>query len=132
VLLTCRNHRLEDTTPRKRIHLQYRLPSGSDYSSVQPLFGYFLRLADKLAAGARFRPEVLRKVKTVREETIAQLEKKAREEGEADRELARDRARKDKRDKELAALDAKGQKKYLEKEKDKEMKKAMKRSTQRH
>lgn len=45
--------------------------------------------------------------------------------------MEREKAKKLKRDLELKALDAKGQKKYLEKEKDREMKKSQKRMTAR-
>jgi hypothetical protein len=45
--------------------------------------------------------------------------------------LEREKAKKLKRDLELKALDAKGQKKYLEKEKEKEMRKNQKKMTSR-
>lgn len=45
--------------------------------------------------------------------------------------MEREKAKKLKRDLELKSLDAKGQKKYLEKEKEKEMRKSQKKMTSR-
>ncbi|KAI1351673.1 hypothetical protein F5Y01DRAFT_282288 [Xylaria sp. FL0043] len=120
---------VEEATPRKRIFLRYRLPSSNNYESLLPLFSYFVRLPDQLASVAHFRNEALRKVKSVREENIKQIQKLAEEEKAEERALERDKARKAKRDAELNALDAKAQKKYLEKEKEKEMRKAAKKQT---
>lgn len=125
------NIRLDDTIPKKRICLSIRLPSSGDHSKVIPLFEYFIRLTDFLVQGAHFRPEVLRKVKTTRDDTIRRLQKADEEEKAEERNLEREKAKKLKRDLELKALDAKGQKKYLEKEKDREMKKSQKRMTSR-
>ncbi|KAI0506780.1 hypothetical protein F5B22DRAFT_622638 [Xylaria bambusicola] len=120
---------LEETVPRKRIFLRYRLPSSNNYENLLPLFSYFIRLPDQLASVAHFRNEVLRKIKSVREENVKQIQKLADEEKAEERALERDKARKAKRDAELNALDAKAQKKYLEKEKEKEMRKAAKKQT---
>ncbi|RWA08145.1 hypothetical protein EKO27_g6964 [Xylaria grammica] len=120
---------LDETIPRKRIFLRYRLPSSDNYENLLSLFSYFVRLPDQLASAAHFRTEVLRKVKSVREENIKQIQKVAEEEKAEERALERDKARKVKRDAELNALDAKAQKKYLEKEKEKELRKAAKKQT---
>ncbi|KAI1180042.1 hypothetical protein F4777DRAFT_530738 [Nemania sp. FL0916] len=120
---------LEDAAPRKRIFLRYRLPGSNNYEDLLPLFSYFVRLPDQLAATAHFRAEVLRKVKSVREETIKQIQKIADDEKAEERAQERDKARKAKRDAELGALDAKAQKKYLEKEKEKELRKAQKKQS---
>ncbi|KAI1153052.1 hypothetical protein F4825DRAFT_282707 [Nemania diffusa] len=120
---------LEEAVPRKRIFLRYRLPSSNSYEDLLPLFSYFVRLPDQLASAAHFRAEVLRKVKSVREENIKQIQKVAEEEKAEERALERDKSRKAKRDAELNALDAKAQKKYLEKEKEKELRKAAKKQT---
>ncbi|KAM7197041.1 Protein of unknown function (DUF1682) domain containing protein [Naviculisporaceae sp. PSN 640] len=122
---------IEETTPRKRIFLKYRLPSSNDYSNLLPVFTYFLRITDQLVSSAKFRPEVLRKVKSVRDDAIRQIQKAAEDEKAEERKLAQEKAKKAKRDAELKALDAKAQKKYLEKEREKEMKKATKRQTTR-
>lgn len=123
--------KLEDTVPKKRIYLSMKLPSNDDYSKVLPLFEHFLRITDQLASGAHFRPEVMRKVRQTREDTIKKLQKADEEEKAEERALEREKAKKLKRDLELKGLDAKAQKKYLEKEKEKEMRKAQKKQTQR-
>ncbi|CAG8973504.1 hypothetical protein HYALB_00002829 [Hymenoscyphus albidus] len=123
--------RLDDTAPKKRIQLSYTIPSSGDYSKLTPIFTYFLRLTDTLVQGAHFRPEVLRKVRTTREDAIRKLQKADEEEKAEERQLEKEKAKKLKRDLELKGLDAKAQKKYLEKEKDREMKKMQKKQTQR-
>ncbi|KAI8625260.1 DUF1682 domain protein [Xylariaceae sp. FL1651] len=122
---------MDEAIPRKRIYLRYRLPSSNNYENLLPLFEYFVRLPDQLTSVAHFRAEVLRKVKSLRDENIKQIQKVAEEEKAEERALERDKARKAKRDAELNALDAKAQKKYLEKEKEKEMRKAAKKQTMR-
>ncbi|KAK3942977.1 DUF1682 domain-protein [Diplogelasinospora grovesii] len=122
---------LDETVPRKRAFLKYRLPSNDNYDALLPIFRYFLRVADVLVQSARFRPEVLRKVKAVREEAIKQIKKADEDEKAEERTLEREKAKKAKRDAELNALDAKAQKKYLEKEREKEMRKKQKKQTSR-
>jgi hypothetical protein len=122
-------HRVQETTPRKRIFLRYRIPSSNNYDNLVPLFAAFVRLSDHLASSGHFRAEVLRKVKSVRDEAVKQIQKAAEEEKAEERALEREKARKAKRDAELNALDAKAQKKYLDKEKEKQMRKANKRQT---
>ncbi|QSZ31370.1 hypothetical protein DSL72_000935 [Monilinia vaccinii-corymbosi] len=123
--------KLDDTVPKKRIYLSMKLPSADDYSQVLPLFEHFLRITDQLVSGAHFRPEVMRKVRMTREETIKRLQKADEDEKAEERALEREKAKKAKRDLELKGLDAKAQKKYLEKEKEKELKRAQKKQTQR-
>lgn len=96
-----------------------------------PIFQYAIRLTDQLAKEGHFRPEVLRKVKSVRDEVVKNIKKADLEEKSEERSYERERAKKAKRDQELAALDAKGQKKYLEKEREKEQRKQQKKMTQR-
>ncbi|KAI2637480.1 DUF1682 domain protein [Xylaria nigripes] len=122
---------LDEAVPRKRVFLRYRLPSDNNYENLLPLFSYFIRLPDILVSVAHFRVEVLRKVKSIRDENIKQIQKLAEEEKAEERALERDKIRKAKRDAELNALDAKAQKKYLEKEKEKEFRKAQKKQTMR-
>ncbi|KAK3322150.1 hypothetical protein B0H66DRAFT_553520 [Apodospora peruviana] len=122
---------IDETAPRKRIFLKYRLPSDNTYDNLVPIFKYFLRVTDLLVAGARFRPEVLRKVRAVREDAIKQIQKASEDEKNEERAAAREKARKAKRDAELKALDAKAQKKFLEKEREKEMRKGQKKQTAR-
>ncbi|KAI5860549.1 DUF1682-domain-containing protein [Durotheca rogersii] len=123
--------KMDETIPRKRILLRYRLPSSDNYEGLAPLLAYTLRLPDQLATAAHFRPEVLRKVRAVRDEAVRQIQKAAEEEKAEERQAERDRARKAKRDAELNALDAKAQKRYLEKEREKEMRKSSKKQTMR-
>ncbi|RYO89213.1 hypothetical protein DL762_003357 [Monosporascus cannonballus] len=120
---------IDETTPRKRLYLRYRLPGSDSYDSLTPLLSYFVRMSDHLAASAHFRPEVLRKVRNVRDENVKQIQRLAEEEKAEERALERDKAKKAKRDAALSALDAKAQKRYLEKEKEKEMRKAAKKQT---
>lgn len=124
-------HSLEETTPRKRIFLKYRLPSDNNYEPLLPIFHCAIRITDQLAKEAHFRPEVLRKVKSVRDDVIKQIQKADLEEKSEERNYEREKAKKAKRDQELAALDAKGQKKYLEREREKEMRKQQKKMTSR-
>ncbi|KAG5979221.1 hypothetical protein E4U55_005407 [Claviceps digitariae] len=127
--------KLDDTTPRKRIFLKHRLPSGSNhdstYGDLMPIFEYFLRLPDLLVQNARFRPEVLKKVRATREAMITQIKKMADEEKIEDRQWEKEKAKKAKRDADLKGLDAKAQKKYLEKEREKEMRRSQKKMTMR-
>lgn len=108
-----------------------RLPSSGDYSKVLPIFQHFIRVTDQLVQGAHFRPEVLRKVRTTRDDMVRKLQKAVDEEKAEERMIELEKAKKLKRDLELKALDAKGQKKYLEKEKEKEMRKNQKKQSQR-
>lgn len=122
---------IEETVPRKRIFLKYRLPSGGNYESLLPIFSYFMRLPDHLAKVAHFRPEVLKKVRVTREAMVTEIKKLAEDERSEERLAEREKAKKAKRDADLKGLDAKAQKKYLEKEREKEMRKSQKRSTTR-
>lgn len=122
---------VEETVPRKRVYLKYRLPSNNNYESLVPLFTYFLRMPDTLVQSAKFRPEVLRKLKAGREEVVKQILKLSEGEKAEERAAERERTRKLKREAELSGLDAKAQKKYLEKERDKELRKSQKKSTTR-
>ncbi|KAK4650183.1 hypothetical protein QC762_705070 [Podospora pseudocomata] len=122
---------LDETVPRKRIFLRYSLPSNNDYTNLVPIFQYFLRISDQLAKSAHFRPEVVKKVKAVREAMIKKIQKAEEEEKAEERAIEKEKARKAKRDAELNALDAKGQKKYLEKERERELKKGTKKMTTR-
>lgn len=122
---------LDETKPSKRILLKYRLPGNNDYNALNRLFNYTLHLPDFLVQHGSFRPEVLRKVRATRDNMSKELRKAAKEEKNEERILEREKAKKAKRDAELAALDAKAQKKYLEKEQTKEMRKAQKKQVTR-
>lgn len=122
---------IDETTPRKRLFIKYRLPGDNNYEPLLPIFSYFLRMPDHLVQVAHFRAEVLRKVKSVRDETVRQIQKASEDEKNEERALEREKLRKAKRDAELNALDAKAQKKYLEKEREKQMRKSNKKITTR-
>lgn len=122
---------INETTPRKRIFLKYRLPSDDNYEPLVPLFKQFLRVSDVLASSAHFRPEVHRKVKAARDATIKAIQKAEDDEKAEERALEREKAKKAKRDAELKALDAKAQKKYLDREREKELRKSNKKQTTR-
>lgn len=96
-----------------------------------PLWTCFLRLPDLLASSAHFRPEVMRKVKATREDMIKKLQKADEEEKAEERALEREKSKKMKRELELKGLDAKAQKKYLDKEREREQKKMNKKMTSR-
>lgn len=122
---------LDETTPRKRLFLKYRLPSHNDYTPFIPLFHYFMRLPDHLVQVAHFRAEVLRKVKATRDEAQKSIKKASEEEKAEERAAERERAKKLKRDQNLSALDAKAQKKFLDREREKELRKTTKKQTTR-
>ncbi|CAJ0553671.1 Ff.00g121830.m01.CDS01 [Fusarium sp. VM40] len=122
---------LEETFPRKRLFLKYALPSSGNYDTLLPLFSHFLQFPDVLVKVAHFRPEVSKKVRTIRENAISELKKSAESQRQEELLVEKEKARKAKRDAELKGLDAKAQKRYLEKEKEKEMRKAQRRQTQR-
>jgi hypothetical protein len=99
------------------------------YTSTLPIFQYFLRLPDILASSARFRPEALRRIKATRDEQIARIRKVDDEEKAEERKLAGDKLKREKRDAMLGRMSADEQRKYLEKEREREGKKRQKKST---
>ncbi|KAH6693705.1 hypothetical protein F5X68DRAFT_199562 [Plectosphaerella plurivora] len=121
----------EANNSRKRVFLRYGLPSNNDYSKLTPLFDYAVRLPDTLVSVGKLRPEITRKLNKVRDEQSSQLRKEADALVAEERAAERERAKKAKRDQELASLDAKAQKKFLDKEREKEQKKMAKKQTMR-
>lgn len=107
---------LNDTIPKKRIHLSLKIPSNGDYSSTLPLLQAFLRLPDDLAQNAHFRPEVKRKVNATREAEMKKLKKVSDEEAEEERRLLSEKMKKEERDRKLKGMSAEEQRKFLEKE----------------
>ncbi len=121
---------IEECVSKKRVFLSVKLPAESEFANTMPLFEYFLSLPDRLVEKAHWRPEVLRKVQKPREEIVRKINKVAEDEKAEERAIDRDRLKKQKRDAELRTLkDPKQQKKFLEKEKEREMKKSMKKQT---
>ncbi|KAF2727434.1 DUF1682-domain-containing protein [Polyplosphaeria fusca] len=119
--------KLDDTIPRKRISLSLKL--ASSYNATTPIFSYFLRMPDILVSQARFRPEAMRRIKQTREDQIAKIKKLDDDEKAEERKLLGDKAKKDKRDQMLSRMSADEQRKYLDKERERESKKRQKRST---
>jgi hypothetical protein len=118
---------LDDTKPKKRINLSLKLQS--DYTSTLSLFQYFVRLPDHLASAAHFRPEALRRIKQTREEQIAKIRKVDEEEKAEERKLTADKLKREQRDAKLGRLSADEQRKFLDKERERDSRKKMKRST---
>ncbi|EAW10445.1 CCDC47 family protein [Aspergillus clavatus NRRL 1] len=124
--------KIEETTPRKRVHLCVTLPSSSSgYAATLPLFNQFLRLPDKLVASAHFRPEVMRKIRNVREEEIKKLRRADEEEKAEERRLAVEKIKKEERERLLRGMTAEEQRKFLERESQKGQRRSMKKYTKR-
>ncbi|KAF2823113.1 DUF1682-domain-containing protein [Ophiobolus disseminans] len=118
---------LDDTKPKKRINLSLKLES--TYTATLPLFQLFLRLPDHLATAAHFRPEALRRIKQTRDEQISKIRKLDDDEKAEERKVAADKQKRELRDQKLGRLSAEEQRKFLEKERERDSKKKMKRST---
>ncbi|EXJ95401.1 hypothetical protein A1O1_00522 [Capronia coronata CBS 617.96] len=122
---------LGETTPKKRLHLSLKLPSDGNYLPTLPLFQAFLRLPDFLVAQAHFRPEVLKKVHAIREAEKAKLKKISDKEAEEERLKALEKMKKEERDRKMKGMSAEEQRKFLERENEKQRKKAEKKMTRR-
>ena len=126
--------RLDEAHSVKKIDLSVRLPpsisSGTTTpDSTLPLVTYFLQLPDTLAQIAHFRPEVLRRLRATREDETRKLRRQDEEEKAEERMSKKDREKKEKRDATLRGLSAEEQKKFLEKEREKDMRKNQKKMT---
>ncbi|KAI9837772.1 MAG: hypothetical protein M1819_006706 [Sarea resinae] len=125
--------KLNDAAPRKRLHLSLNLPSSAadSYTTTLPLFSLFLRLPDQLVAQAHFRPEVTRKIKSTRDDESRKLRRADEDEKAEERRLKQEKEKREKREKLLKGLSADEQRKFLEKEREKETRKSQKRMTKR-
>ena len=124
-----RQSSLEDTKPKKRVSLSLKIPSDTSVSSFAPtfaIFNYYLHLPDLLVSGARFRPEVRRKIQTTREEEQRKLKKADEDEKAEERRTESERKKKELRDNKLKGMSAEDQRKFLEKERERSGKKAEK------
>ncbi|KAI9657343.1 MAG: hypothetical protein M1821_003023 [Bathelium mastoideum] len=118
---------LNDCIPRKRVSLTMKLPSSAaGYQSTLPLFQYFVRMPDHLAAVGRFRPEAMRRVRQTREDEVRKIRREVEKEREEEKKLEGDKEKKEKRDALLKNMSAEEQRKYLEKEREKDMRKSSK------
>ena len=118
--------RLNETTSKKRLSLSLRLPSSASpdaYKPTLPIFNYFLRLPDNLAAGAHFRSEVQRKIRNTREAEITKIKKTDETEKAEERRVESEKKKKEMRDNRVKGLSAEEQRKFLEREREKGQKK---------
>ncbi|KAH7063152.1 hypothetical protein B0J12DRAFT_641608 [Macrophomina phaseolina] len=123
--------KLDDIVSRKRVSLSFALPSDDKYDHILPLFQYFLRMPDQLVNVAHFRPEALRRVKQTREEEIRKIKKVDEEERAEERKLEADKAKKAERERKLKNLSADEQRKYLEKEREKDLRRSQRKRVMR-
>ncbi|KAL2809691.1 hypothetical protein BJX63DRAFT_347254 [Aspergillus granulosus] len=124
--------KIEETTPRKRVQLCLHLASSaSGYANSLALFNQFLRFPDRLVSLGHFRPEVMRKIRNVREEEIKKLRRIDEQEKAEERKLAAEKLKKEERERILRGMTAEEQRKYLEREREKEQRRTMKKSTRR-
>jgi len=124
-----RPNKIDETVPKKRITLSIKLPS--DYSTTLPIFHSFLRISDTLVTHGRFRPEVMRKVRATRDAEIHKLKKLDDDEKAEERKVQQDKKKREEREQLLKGLSADEQRKFLDKEREKEQRRAQKRRTQR-
>ncbi|OJD12639.1 hypothetical protein AJ78_06794 [Emergomyces pasteurianus Ep9510] len=123
--------KIDETTPGKRVSLSLRLPKSGSYANTLPIFSYFLRLPDRLVSVAHFRAEVIRKLRNTREEEIRKLRRADEEEKAEERKILAEKTKKEDRDRMLRGMSAEEQRKFLEKERERETKRGMKKSTRR-
>ena len=103
----------------------------NQHAETLPLFQQLLSMPDKLVSSAHFRPEALKKVRQTREEEIRKIKKVDEDEKAEERKLKADKEKKEKRDALLKGMSAEEQRKYLEKEREKDTRKAQKKRTMR-
>ncbi|KAK5123795.1 hypothetical protein LTR85_002431 [Meristemomyces frigidus] len=120
--------KLNDTLPKKRVSLSLRI---NPHAASTSLFATFLRLPDHLVSTAHFRPEAMRKIRATREEAQAKIRKVDEDEKAEERKVAGDKLKKEEREKRLSGMTSAEQKKFLEKEKEKEARKSAKKRTTR-
>jgi hypothetical protein len=116
----------------KRISISIRLPSSSkDYTKSVPLFAYYLRLPDFLVQNAHFRPEAMRKVRQTRDDEIRRIKKVDEDEKAEERRIQADKDKREKREALLKSMNSDEQRKFLEKEREKETRRSQKKKTMR-
>lgn len=105
--------------------------SASDYAITMPLFKEFLRFADRLVVSGRFRAEVTRKIRNIRESEIKRLRRADEEEKSEERKNAAEKAKKEERERALRGMNADEQRKYLDREREKDSRRSTKKITRR-
>ena len=108
--------------------LQLNLPINGDSERIVE---HFVRVADSLVANAHFRAEVLKKIRATRDEEKKRFEKLYEEEQAETRLTERDEKKKKEREEKLRGMTADEQKKFLDREREKETKKMMSKKTRR-
>ena len=93
--------------------------------SSRALFAAFLRLPDQLVNTAHFRAEVLRRIKSTREDEAKKIRKLGEQEKAEERKTQGDKAKRKERERKLKGMSAEEQRKFLEKERDKDQRKSM-------
>ncbi|KAJ5756130.1 hypothetical protein N7533_005673 [Penicillium manginii] len=116
--------KIDETTPKKRLQLSVNV--SADYSSTLPLFNQYLRLPDRLVQVAHWRGEVMRKVRNAREEEIKKLRRVEEEEKAEERKLAAEKVKKEDRERLLRGMNAEEQRKFLDRESQKNQRKSQK------
>ena len=128
----CDCHRLNEAMSRKKLNLCIRIPpSSTEPDPTTSLFSYFVRLPDQLVSSAHFRPEVARKVRQTREDELHKLRRLDEDEKAEERSTKKDKEKKEKRDAMLRTMSAEEQRKFLEKEREKDLRKSQKKMTRR-
>ncbi|OAL40223.1 hypothetical protein AYO20_00643 [Fonsecaea nubica] len=122
---------LNETVPKKRLQISLRLPSDGNYLPTLPVFAAFLRLPDFLVSQSRLRPEVLRKINSIREQEKSKLKKISDKEAEEERLRQLDKMKKEERERKMKGMSAEEQRKFLERENEKSRKKQEKKMTRR-
>ena len=116
--------------PKKRMSLVTKLGNPEkDASSTLPLFQAFLRLPDQLVNKGHFRAEVMRRVKATREEESKKIRKLEDEQKGEERREKSAKQKNEEREKKLKGLSADEQKRFLEKEREKNQRKRMGKQT---
>lgn len=86
-------------------------------------------MPDNLVSTGHFRPEVMRRVRTTRDDETKKIKKQLELEQADERKLDADKKKKEERDRKMRGMNADEQRKFLEREKEKSMRKGMGRKT---
>ena len=86
-------------------------------------------MPDHLVSSARFRPEAMRRVRQTREDEVRKIRREVDKEREEEKKLEGDKGKKEKRDTLLKNMSAEEQRKYLEKEREKDLRRSSKKRT---
>lgn len=119
--------RLDDLAAKKRVSLSLRMTK--DPQNARQIVQTYLRMPDQLVTKAHFRSEVTRRVRTTREETANKIRKSGEEAKAEERKLEADKAKKEERDRKLKGMKPDEQRKFLDREREKESKKRQSKRT---